>query len=199
MTSFSLTGYKDTDRLILLKLSDKDFLNVSLINSYFTTKVCDDSFFHKRLLLTYPDTIKYKENKNWKQLFLEVVHYTNKLKKYFDYRKLKKYFDYTYTSGNYKIQYQIFSSSPYCDKDELLMRASERGEITLVKYLVKRKANIHVYDDYALRAASRNGYLEIVKYLVEHGANIHAIDNYALRMATENRHLEIVKYLQSLP
>ena len=46
--------------------------------------------------------------------------------------------------------------------------------------------------------ASKLGLLKVVKYLVENGANIHVYDNQAVRWASNNGHLEVVKYLESL-
>jgi ankyrin repeat protein len=46
--------------------------------------------------------------------------------------------------------------------------------------------------------ASEYGHLEVVKYLVEQGADIHAFDDYALRFANSNKHREVVNYLNNL-
>ena len=68
--------------------------------------------------------------------------------------------------------------------------------MSLVKYALNKKgANIHAFDDIALRTASTKGHLEVVKYLVEHGANIHENDDEAFRYAAKHGHLDVVKYL----
>ena len=74
--------------------------------------------------------------------------------------------------------------------------ACRNGDLPRVKALLKRGADIHDWDDYALRGAARKGYLDVVKYLVEQGANIHAWDNQAFREAAEEGHLDVVKYLK---
>ena len=58
------------------------------------------------------------------------------------------------------------------------------------------EADVHVYDDHALRWAALYGHLEIVKYLIEEcGADVHTCDEQALRSAAYQGHLETVKYL----
>jgi len=79
--------------------------------------------------------------------------------------------------------------------DYALRWASEFGHFEIVKFLVEKDADIHSRGDYALRWASRNGHFEVVKFLVEKGADIHFLDNYALRCASEYDQLEVVKFL----
>lgn len=78
-----------------------------------------------------------------------------------------------------------------------LIKFAEHGYLPMIKILIEKGADIHVYNDQALRWASRNGYLEIVKYLAEKGADIHANNDQALMWASEQGHLEVVKYLKS--
>ena len=189
MNSFS--GIKDVDREILLAMSDEDLLKTCSLNKYLFNVVCDDNFFHKRLLVKYPDTLKYynsKYYKNYKAYYLKVVYYIS---------KLKENYHYSYILGNPKIQYEIFKFA----KDNsirLLFESSRRGELNLVKEAIKRGANIHAANESALRWASRKGHLEIVKYLVENGANVHTNDDEALIWANMHGHYEVVKYLKSL-
>ncbi len=75
-----LTGVRDVDREILLKLDDYSLLKTCSLNNYFKNSVCDDQFLEKRLKLTYPETIKFKPaDKSWRQYFLEVIYYREKL------------------------------------------------------------------------------------------------------------------------
>lgn len=53
----SFSGYKDTDREILLTLSDKDLLSICSSNKYFFTSVCDNTFFYQKLYRSYPNTL----------------------------------------------------------------------------------------------------------------------------------------------
>jgi ankyrin repeat protein len=50
----------------------------------------------------------------------------------------------------------------------------------VVRYLLEHGANIHAYNDEALRYSALNGHLEMIHYLVEHGANIHVYNDEAL-------------------
>ena len=76
-----------------------------------------------------------------------------------------------------------------------LKYSAEHGHLDIVKCLIKNGANIHAGGDYALISSAASGHLDIVKYLIENGANIHAGGDYALRYSERNRHRDIVKYL----
>ena len=74
------TGHKDTDRLIIESIdNEKDFLSVSLVNSYFN-ELYNENLFHRRILKKYPDVLQYKGDLSYKNLFLFIVHYINKIK-----------------------------------------------------------------------------------------------------------------------
>jgi len=110
------------------------------------------------------------------------------------------------TSASYWIREVIIPKDANVIEFEDKLRADkvilkERMALSKVetwKYLVDHGANIHTYNDYALRLTARNGHFDIVKYLVEQGANIHAYNDYALRWAIKNDHRNIVEYLKSL-
>ena len=58
-----------------------------------------------------------------------------------------------------------------------LIRASEKGDLALVKSLVEQGADVHVDKEGALIWAASSGQLEVVKYLVEEcGADINTKD-----------------------
>ena len=78
---------------------------------------------------------------------------------------------------------------------EALRSAADGGHLELVKYLVTKGADVHADDDQALRSAAIKGHLELVKYLVTKGADVHAKDDSALRSAAIKGHLEVVNYL----
>jgi hypothetical protein len=83
------------------------------------------------------------------------------------------------------------------DEEDALQRASEKGHLEVVKYLVEEcRANVHADNDWALRLASENGHLEVVKYLVLNGgANVHALNDDALHVAMMRGNLAIVQCL----
>ena len=78
-----------------------------------------------------------------------------------------------------------------------LIKESEKGHLEMVNYLVKKRVNIHVMYDAALRYASSRCDKKLVQYLVEHGANIHAKNDDALTSASENGCKDVIEYLIS--
>ena len=94
------------------------------------------------------------------------------------------------------MNYFIKRGADIHSRDDWALRfASQHGHLEMVIYLIENGANVNAQDDFSLRESIRNGHLEIVKYLVEHGANVNAWDDQALRFANEYGHLEIMKYL----
>ena len=63
-----------------------------------------------------------------------------------------------------------------------------------VKYALENGADVHVYDDLALRRSAQYGHQDVVKLLLENGANIYAKKNEALIFAKCDK---IVKLLKS--
>jgi ankyrin repeat protein len=84
------------------------------------------------------------------------------------------------------------------DIDNKLIEACTRGDLSVVKECLKQGADIHDWNNLALRWAARGGYLEVVKYLIEKGAYIHARDDESLWCAARNRHLQIVTHLRKV-
>jgi ankyrin repeat protein len=80
--------------------------------------------------------------------------------------------------------------------NDKLIEACENGDLSIVKKCVKRGADIHAWEDAALRWAAIKGHLEVIKYLVEQGADIHVYDEYALRWAANRGHLQVVNVLR---
>ena len=192
-----LTGIRDVDREIVNKLSDKDLLNMCLVNRTYSERVCDDSYFRLRTLARFPETVPYKDyinekkNQTWKNHYLNIVKYIDLLQR--NYRYIYRAED-TSPELLYLARQLVLIHYNYT-KNKALRLASENGHLPVVKYLVELGADIHYFDNYAVRWASRYGHLEIVKHLVEHGADVTAEDNYAVRWASRNEHLSVVKYL----
>ncbi len=159
------TGVKDTDRIILNKLNDKDLLSICSTNkSWRNFCNTDQTFWMNRVYNKFPylssDIInKYRNDKTWSEYYI-------------DLRRINKN-----------------------NKQQRLYDASDNGRLDLVMVALNQGANIHAQDERALRRAAENGHLDVVKYLVEKGANIHAQDERALRWAALNGHLDVVKYI----
>ena len=79
--------------------------------------------------------------------------------------------------------------------DKALRFASAYGHLAVVEFLVKAGANVHAKDDEALRWASMYGHLPVVEFLVKVGADVHALSDEALRFASEFGHLPVVEVL----
>lgn len=94
-------------------------------------------------------------------------------------------------------------------REELLKRASCKGDLILVKYLVQMGADYHIDTNEALKCAIVNENIEVVNYLLLVGADTNSVDrstnkkinsllyNYALTLAVKVGNLELVKILIS--
>ena len=86
--------------------------------------------------------------------------------------------------------------------DLAIQLAAQRGYLSIVKFLVKRGADIHVSNSFGaespLRGAIIGGHLDVVKYLVEKGANIHVHNDWPFDLAEEYNQSDVAKYLKSL-
>ena len=111
--------------------------------------------------------------------------------------RLKQDFGFSYLeispdkTGNPKKYYEFF----YKYHNMRLMKAAEKGNIDIVKFMIKEGADVHAYNDYAIKWSSENGHTEIVKLLLENGADIHARYDMALRLASLFGHTETIKVL----
>jgi len=84
----------------------------------------------------------------------------------------------------------------HMDNDVILWLASQYGQLSLVRYLTRKGADINT----ALILASRHGNLNVVQFLVEKGAAnkvgmIHAVNDQAVIDAAKNGHWSVVRYL----
>lgn len=169
----------------------------------------DDELFHRILMRRYELLLKFKFNRTYKQLFLDMVRYIDKLNRkygipYNPTEFYNKYKDdpniYNYASieaakgGHLDIVKQLLGGENI-NINNILPEASMNGHLEVVKYLVEHGANINANNDAALRFASQYGHLDVVKYLVEQGANIHAKNDEALKWASQHGQLDVVKYL----
>jgi len=87
------------------------------------------------------------------------------------------------------------------DKFTALHFATVKGNLAIVKLLIKNEANVNSINnqgDTAFTLASKNGFVEIAKLLIKNGADINSInqdDETAFTLASKYGHVKIVKLL----
>jgi ankyrin repeat protein/endonuclease/exonuclease/phosphatase family metal-dependent hydrolase len=79
----------------------------------------------------------------------------------------------------------------------ILFKTASEGDLKGVKEALRKGADIHADNEWALLSAIKNGQLDIVKYLVENGANIHINKDQPIKLAEKGRNKEIAAYLKS--
>jgi hypothetical protein len=79
--------------------------------------------------------------------------------------------------------------------DDRLYKAATQGDTGMVRTLLADGANVHAWEDYALRLAAENGHTETVKALLACDADVHALEDYAVRWAAYFAHTETVQVL----
>ena len=209
-----ITGNRDTDREILKHVGWGNVLRISCVSRKMREDVCNDEFL-LNLLKKYRKVEKLRQEESVKKFFAKVVYYVS---------RLKHVYDFEFEGGDFEVQYNLLER--YCyNKDMLLAKAAEAGEISLVKYvrphvhmieivadaffkavainaidIVKYLTEtvpdiISAYDNYAVQSACERGYLEMAQFLLEKGANIRASQDMALRKACGNGHLPVVQFL----
>lgn len=79
----SITGYKDTDLLVLERLDDKSLFSVMQTNKAYSE--LPDFFFAKRMKQKYPYLAVFKpEYQTWKYFYIHNSYYIGKLKEEYD-------------------------------------------------------------------------------------------------------------------
>ena len=96
-----------------------------------------------------------------------------------------------------KSEQEIQSSMSNLSPEEKLRTGAQEGLVWLIKDAISEGADIHIWNDWALRYASDRGHAEVVKFLLNAGADVHANNDAALRWASDSGHVEVVKLLLS--
>ena len=175
-----LTGYIDADRSILLEVEDRELLKICIppINQY-SEKLCDESFWFNRLKKYYPDSMIYKVKGTWKNYFLTIIYYID---------KLKREFNFDYKTGNPKEYYKILSENSR--DSEKVRNATNIEALDLIDFLISGK-NIDLSS--AFLTASIKGNMSIIKYLEEKNFNDW---NIGLAGAAENGEASLIRYFE---
>ena len=153
----SLTSIKDTDIYLLSFLQGQDIINISSLNKYFYTTICNNDFFLKKLKIDYP-TVQISKKNNYRNLYIRTVWYIC---------KLKKCFDYSYTFGNPETQFHIFKRRNRGEYEDILVDSCQENELALVQYAIENGADYYVCYEEPLRRAVKYGNIDIVNYLLE--------------------------------
>lgn len=154
----TLTGLTDTDKIILLGLSDKDLLNICQTDVYFS-KICKNStFWRERFISIFgPYAAKYKpENRSWRQHYLKVIRDINILnngeveeKEYVDIKSYNWRFIYILRIEPGEELPDVYNNFPYLEY------------MKKTKGLLLRQRNLYFYT--FLRQAQQKGYIPLKK------------------------------------
>ena len=181
-------GNKDTDKLILLNLDDRDLLIACNINKYARQILCDNTFFLTRLSQKFPHSKKFKPEKlSWKEYYLTIVQLKD---------KMEKIYNFDFVDGNVYKYWDILSKEK--DLDYSLERAARAGLEDLVYYFVNLDPGYfgEEYDwNYALHEAFYSGNSKLIEYFLERGANDY---DTALRVAAKANNKEYVDFFLSI-
>ncbi len=204
MSNDLLLGYKDVDRLILEKLSDKQLIKMCKLNKTYK-KICDDNFFKRLVESRYSKSVNYKkENVTWRYYYLDLVKHVGLLKEHFEY-------NYKPEDENPILLYLVMDLPPMHDEyGEELEYSPENAFISvllndvnleIIKYLVEnQKADVNYDDGPFLEMAINYNELDVVKYLISRGANLNAnhISDAIYHNQRGQNNNELLNYLTQL-
>lgn len=141
-----LTKLKDTDKIILSMLDDRDLLSACLADKN-TNSLCDETFFRNRIYEKYPNLVPFKTSDiSWKNYYLKIVYYIDKL-------EIEHGFKFTKDSkGTPKQYYEIIENKPI--KRKLMLKLDS---------IIKNKF-YDLLDYYISRGFSRSSYYYLAKY-----------------------------------
>jgi ankyrin repeat protein len=77
--------------------------------------------------------------------------------------------------------------------DAELIQAVLKNDLSVVKNVIKKGANIHYLNELPLINAAENGNLDILKYLINEGANLSAREYAVLQAAASEGHLNVLR------
>ena len=73
-----ISGYKDTDLLILSELDDVTLFSFCKIENSYIQKLCNDENFWRERVKRKFGNVKKNEDRTWKNLYLNILYYTEK-------------------------------------------------------------------------------------------------------------------------
>jgi ankyrin repeat protein len=154
-----LTNSKDTDILILEKLSDRDLLNFCLTNKSINRLCNEDDFWKNRFLKKFGDFQNKSKDISWKKLYLLLVYYIDR------YRHLEMVFLAAAGNGDINIvKYLLETQKMGNEINQAMVNAAEGGHIDIVNLMILQGADSF---DTAERFAIRSGHTNIVKLITK--------------------------------
>jgi len=215
----SITGYKDTDLIILSNLNDEDLFSLSLTNKTLKSLCEIESFWMKRLEKNFPDfrveqeefnnINKNKNRRTWKKTYLALVYYSNK---YFPNKAMKE----LAKGGMKNIDLINFFIQKDSDNWNDGMKAAARGgHKDLVQFFIEKGANDWNWGmneavrggnrdlveffikkgakkwDMGMEGAAEGGHKDLVDFFIEKGANNW---NYGMEAAARGGHRDLVNF-----
>ena len=180
----SLTGILDLDREILRYVEDLQLLKVCSINKKMWDSVRNEAFLRRRLG-KYVGIEKYRKEESLTRFFSKIAYYLE---------QMRKKHDFEYTDGDFEKQWDLLEKYK---ENILLIQACGQGELSLVKYCLKKGCDVSTVStdhEAPLISAIYSRQFRIVKFLVENGADIHTWREWPFTYSVENGYLEILQY-----
>ena len=188
MDKFNFTGYVDTDRLVLERLNDRDFIQACVVNRELLTHICNDDTFKKRLI-RYPGIEKYKSpRESWRQFYLRFIQRTSRLREQFKYK---------YKKGDFERQYQVFKNiNPTVNN--IFFRAAELGDIDLILEYMPEISPLdgHYVQGQAFVTAVKNNHKDVARVLF--GKSQQIFISEAFRNAIKMKNFDMLNFLIEL-
>ena len=213
MEGSKITGIKDVDKLILNNMDTRTFLNTYQIKNKYIHSLFDENVFRNRIEKEFPRLVDSKGDRLWKKYYFDLVHWSEKLKEKYgfesnDFRAHPKiYFDILARLGKLKepehlkvIQDLIgmgFQSYKRGILNEILLRASRKGYIDLIKFAINNGADAY---QRGIEAAAIAGQMEAFEYFrnnVPFDYDLNDALNSA-RLWESKNNTEMIEHIQTL-
>jgi len=206
-----LTGNKDPDREILLRIEDDKVLLSACSADKYTLSLCNDMFFYNRLARKFPNLIKYKPNDmTWKNYYLRVIYYIAKLEEDFNFifkgkKDPKLYYDILKKYENFEAGIEIASLNGLKDLVEYYVNQSDGDLEYNFAFLNAVLGNDKETIDYiitlgvdnwntGLYGAAVNGNKELIDFFINKGADDW---NLGLEGAARVGNVDLINYFIS--
>ncbi|MBR3628633.1 MAG: ankyrin repeat domain-containing protein, partial [Elusimicrobia bacterium] len=111
--------------------------------------------------------------------------------------------NFKFLDGKTNEEIKFYINENIDNKKEISFYLAEKGNLELIKYLIKEKkldvnSKSYFHNKTVLSSSCKSGNIDLVKYLIKHGADVNVKNKYGqtiLFSACESGNLELVKYL----